>query len=90
MISAKASVEADAFLQTRKRVPSAIDSNSLTWGFWIVGHPDEGGDGAKLGATAQKPWGKGNSGVLGRSKVQLDQTGTQGRAYLFSMARRCR
>ena len=38
----------------------------------------EGGDGAergaKLGATARKPWGKGSSGVLGRSKVQLDQT----------------
>jgi hypothetical protein len=33
----------------------------------------EGGDGAergaKLGATARKPWGKGSSGVLGRSKV---------------------
>ena len=35
----------------------------------------EGGDGAergaKLGATARKPWGKGSSGVLGRSKVAL-------------------
>ena len=33
----------------------------------------EGGDGAergaKLGATARKPWGKGSSGVLGRSKL---------------------
>ena len=38
----------------------------------------EGGDGAergaKLGATARKPWGKGSSGVLGQSKVQFDQT----------------
>jgi hypothetical protein len=38
----------------------------------------EGGDGAergaKLGATARKPWGKGSSGSIGRSKVQLDQT----------------
>ena len=38
----------------------------------------EGGDGAergaKLCATARKPWEKGSSGVLGRSKVQLDQT----------------
>ena len=34
----------------------------------------EGGDGAehgaKLGATARKPWGKGSSGSIGRSKVQ--------------------
>ena len=54
----------------------------------------EGGDGAergaKLGATARKPWGKGSSGVLGRSKVQSDQTETRGRAYLLSVARRCR
>jgi hypothetical protein len=38
----------------------------------------EGGDGAergaKLGATARKPCEKGSSGVLGRSKVQFDQT----------------
>ena len=38
----------------------------------------EGGDGAergaKLGATARKPWEKGSSGSIGRSKVQLDQT----------------
>ena len=37
----------------------------------------EGGDGAergaKLGATARKPWEKGSSGSIGRSKVQLDQ-----------------
>jgi hypothetical protein len=36
----------------------------------------EGGDGAergaKLGATARKPWGKGSSGSIGRSKLQLD------------------
>ena len=38
----------------------------------------EGGDGAergaKLGATARKPWEKGSSGSIGRSKVQLDLT----------------
>ncbi len=38
----------------------------------------EGGDGAergtKLGATARKPRPKGSSGVIGRSKLQLDQT----------------
>ncbi len=38
----------------------------------------EGGDGAergaKLGATARKPWGKGSSGVLGRSKLRFNQT----------------
>ncbi len=38
----------------------------------------EGGDGAergaKLGATARKPWGEGSSGPIGRSKVQLNQT----------------
>ena len=38
----------------------------------------EGGDGAergaKLGATARKPWGKGSSGSIGWSKLQLDQT----------------
>ena len=35
----------------------------------------EGGDGAergaKLGATARKPWGKGSSGALGAWKVAL-------------------
>ena len=38
----------------------------------------EGGDGAergaKLGATARKPWGKGSSGVLGRSNVAIVST----------------
>lgn len=56
---ASAGHEAHAFFQTRKRVPSGIDSNSLTCGYGIVGHPDEGGDGAecgaKLAATARKP-----------------------------------
>jgi len=45
----------------------------------LTRHPHEGGDGAergaKLGATARKPWGKGSSGSIGRSKVQLDPDG---------------
>ena len=38
----------------------------------------EGGDGAergaKLGATARKPYGKGSSGPVGRSKLRFHQT----------------
>lgn len=61
-----------------KRVSLPISVNPPTCGNGITRHPHEGGDGAergaKLGATARKPWGKGSSGSIGRSKVQLDQT----------------
>ena len=75
------------------RVSPSIPVNA-DGGFGITRQPHEGGDGAergaKLGATARKPWGKGSSGSIGRSKVQLDLTETRGRAYLLSVERRCR
>jgi hypothetical protein len=68
--------QSDAFHFWPKRVSLSISVNPLTCGFGLSRHPHEGGDGAergaKLGATARKPWVEGSSGVLGRSKVQLD------------------
>jgi hypothetical protein len=61
-----------------KRFSLGISENPPTCGFGITRYPDEGGDGsergAKLGATARRPWWKGSSGVLGRPKVAVVST----------------
>ena len=67
-----------AFHFSPKRVSPSISVNTLTCEFGITRHPHEGGDGAergaKLGATARKPWGKGSSVSVRRLKVQFNQT----------------